>query len=239
MTETIRIPHHDEEDLVYWANKFYEGDMGRRSTQGGIQSALEHGGYIGRAPSDGISDRAFVAAARLRRIMKRLEALTDEQRHVLRQAMLVRDLRGGLSAYGTYPGAVFACPEVIDLFRADGGPQADPRHLTGWLASLAQRATATGKRNKAAQKAEAQALVARIRTLATARLVDALQAYGCAIDGQPAPKTVTAQELAQRLGVDESTVRRQIMKRKVRRIARRDGWRIVTSDLALKWPEAA
>jgi hypothetical protein len=231
----IRVRHDVEADLRWYHGREYEGEMGRRSSAGGLFDALERGAacQLGRRQGD-VSDRARAAARRLRMIEQRLQPLAVGHRAVLASAF-GPTVYAGLECYGEYPGMMMACRAVA----AEHQRSRTDRTLAMWLARLAHQVRHGEGRDQLA----AANRVTALRQLAEGGLAAALEAYDFSSAYTRAVDTVSAREIAEAMQIDPKTAGAQITARGIqwnrRSQARNARGYIDTEELATRWPEAA
>ena len=199
-----------ENDLT-WLFNDADGEMGVSSGMGAAIDTLTRGGHAPRTPTSSPDYRALAASERYRRIRARLNELDPMDQLALREAYLVRDLRGGLSMYGRKPGVLWACMDVLAAYRADGGKH--PESLGAWLAGLVQRATCSRKKRV---RDEARVQVERFGRIGDRTLRTALGRYlGTEV---PEPRRMTVRELSDETGLSEVAVRQRLSRASVRRV---------------------
>jgi hypothetical protein len=232
----IIINSRDEHDLCWYFNEDYKGDLGFRSTHGGIQDTLERGTSLGSSGvNPGVSERSLNAAKRLRLLLPRVRRLTPSHIQILRAAFTSRSDVPPL-CYGTFPTAVLGCSDVIDLYRHDG--HSDPSKMTAWLWSLQGQTTA----KKEATRVAAANLIEGIKQATEKELLAALQAYGAdaRIPPESGPTTVNLTDMMIALRMDRRTILAKLDELGMNVETRKGATtRIPFIELKAIWPEAA
>lgn len=231
----IRIHGEDLEEIQWLVRRDYEGEMGRRSTMGGILDVLERDALVQMPGKSGdISDGAVRAAARLRLALARFARCSGMQQAMLSSAFGDGDPED-FKPYGEFPRAVLACPEALALRNALG----DHRPLAVFLRSLAS----TAKKGRGKHQKVAVAHINRLRGATEERLVSALLAYGARVEGVSVPQSVSVNQIAQATGLAHDTVKARLAEKGAlperRALQPRAAFRIPVRTLQTKWPEAA
>lgn len=243
----LRVDYDTEQDLRWYYSGDYRGDMGERSTQGGIVFAIQSCRAQMPGKAGDVSERQRYAAQRLDRISKRIKQCSIAHRALLAAAFGPTTFAGydisksGLAAFGQYPNAVLACPEAV---KAKG---ASPASLPEWLvmkAATADGRTHSGKGEVSeADRVEADRVVKALREAAEARLAEALREYGAPVEEVQAPGEVSLRDIGRAMGVHHETAGAEAKRRGVvfsrRGDARNAKVRVSLDSLWLRWPEAA
>jgi hypothetical protein len=259
----IRVDPRDEGDLRWYSDGEYEGEMGRRSNQGGIQDALERGA-VSRMGPNGFGAQAeggLRAARRLHVIEQKMRRCPAEEQRVLVAAFLTRDLRGGLNAFGSFPGAVWGSQRAFAALQSEGLVPFD--RIRARLAGLVSRMNGGHSKDREV----AAAIVVQTRQAAEEDLIGALTRYGArfrtdaaavlpgdvtsvvggtlldgdGVGGLVVPREVTLTKLAVAVASDKRTVAAQLAELGiVPPEQRRNGqaWLISVAQLQNLWPAA-
>ncbi len=256
-TSSIEIPQHVEENLRWYCTREYEGMMGRKSVQGGIQDTLERGALCDMGGKDGdISETARRAARRLAEIEWSFRRLSLGHQAVLNRTF--GDGRTeGLSAYGAhYCRAVLALPMAETMRRVSRSP----RGLGAWLLQEAKNAAKQDR-----DGAKARIVVAKLRAGAIDLLAEAVERFiqldetrktgeslernekrdrsrEASVRRTALPARVSVRRLADALGWHHDTAAAELERRQVpiTQPARRGMASVIqTVELQTLWPEAA
>jgi hypothetical protein len=234
----IHIDSRTIDDLRWYFDEEYKGEMGYGSAQGRVEDALVRGSVVNSiATRYSISPRAMAAAQRLRLLKGRLERLTTDQATVLSLAFKTRATRGDIMAFGDYPYVSLFSPKTLQTFQKEQ-PSQPPAHMEAWLTSLAYSARHA---KTALTRASYASLVDSIREDSERMLADALSVYGASVTVKAPPLSLSLRALASRLHSDPRTIRKELASRGVQLDSQkgRKGASIPVALLKEAWPEIA
>lgn len=224
-----------EIDLTWFFAGEYEGEMGKRSTMGGIIQAIRQGALVQMGPRDGgVSDRALDASEEERRIRRKLSVCPEEVVTILWYAFGPDPQIEGLDAFGRWPRVLLRLRETREAHaRVSKAP------FLEWLRKLAKK---HGSGDTRMETQIAKKLVEQLRALVEVEVESALRVY----EGGYTPsgvEYVSLRQISRALGIDDHTVAARIRALDVPSGATSNAANakrlISTADLRRKWPEAA